>query len=165
MRSLARPVPALALATALLAGGCSLSDSVSTSVTSTSNSITRLGDSTSDSSDSASRSSRSSSRSSGSDGESEDLPTRAEWQRDLRAFGVAFVAREDGVADDFLRGIGRVSRAHGVTHWEAAPAILVAVGEGLREAQVSERRVRARLAGLDAKALGHVLAPYGARAD
>lgn len=133
----------------LALGGCSISDSISNSITSPSESI--------------SDSSKSISDSSGSGGSS-SLAANEGWQRDLRAFGAAFVGG-GGDADDFLRGVGRISEGHGVTHWEAAPAILVTVGEGLRAADVPEDEVRERLAGLDPRALELVLAPYGGGAE
>jgi hypothetical protein len=141
---------------ALALGGCSISGSISNSVESASESVSKSGESISDSS-------RSFSDSSGGGGSSE-LAGREGLRRDLRAYGVAYVEGDAG-PDEFLRGVGRVARGHGVTHWESSPAVLVAVGEGLRDAEVPESLVRDRLAGVEPRARALVLAPLERRAE
>jgi hypothetical protein len=55
------------------------------------------------------------------------------YRRDVRAWTTE-VARTGTPQDEFLRGVGRIAESHGLTHWEAEPATLVAIGEGLRDA-------------------------------
>lgn len=69
------------------------------------------------------------SRSFGSGGGSAGLA----YQRDVRAWATE-VAQSGGTQDELLRGIGRIAESHGLTHWEAEPATLLAIGEGLSDA-------------------------------
>jgi hypothetical protein len=49
---------------------------------------------------------------------------------------------ESGTTDGaFLRQLGHIAAQHGITHWEAQPDTLVAIGAGLREAGVFEDEV------------------------
>ena len=64
------------------------------------------------------------------------------YRRDVRAYAAEF-ARAGGSSADFLRGIGQVAESHGVTHWEASPDTMLAIGEGLRDAGVSRAEVEA----------------------
>jgi hypothetical protein len=99
-------------------------------------SITSPSDWVAGSSESISGSVRSISRSSGSGGGSSTLA----YRRDVRAWA-AESAQSGGTQDEFLRGIGRIAETHGLTHWEADPATLLAIGEGLREAGWSDERM------------------------
>jgi hypothetical protein len=69
------------------------------------------------------------SRSSGTGG----AGAHAGYRRDVRAWA-AEVARTGGSQDELLSGIGRIAESHGVTHWEAVPDTLTALGEGLADA-------------------------------
>lgn len=70
------------------------------------------------------------------------------YRRDLRAYAAAFV-ETGGTQQEFLRGITRVAELHGVTDWEAQPDTLRAIGEGLRDAGVSEDQLRHTLEGVE----------------
>lgn len=72
--------------------------------------------------------------SSGSDGGGGSSDTA--YRRDVRAFAAQF-SQSGGSEAEFLRGIARVAEGHGVSHWEARPDTLLAIGEGLRDAGVS----------------------------
>jgi hypothetical protein len=100
------------------------------------------------------------SRSSGSGGGSSNTA----YRRDVRAFAAGF-AKAGGSSDDFLRGIGRVAESHGVSHWEGRSDTLLAIGEGLRDAGVSESHVEAlgaRATGADPRVAALVLEGYAA---
>ena len=73
--------------------------------------------------------------SSGSDDEGGGSENTA-YRRDVRAFAAQF-SQAGGSRDDFLRGIAQVAEGHGVSHWEASPGTLLAIGAGLRDAGVS----------------------------
>ena len=87
------------------------------------------------------------SNSSGSGGGGADTSNQA-YRRDVRAYAAQFSA--EGSSDDFLRGIAQVAEEHGVSHWQANPDTLLAIGEGLRDAGVSP----AELDALGARAEG-----------
>jgi hypothetical protein len=78
--------------------------------------------------------------SSGSKGEEE--ATKESYQRDLRQYSAVFV-RSGGTQADFLRGVSRIAENHGIAHWEAEPATPFAIGQGMREANVSEAEMQA----------------------
>ncbi|MEW6744063.1 MAG: hypothetical protein AB1486_15025 [Planctomycetota bacterium] len=92
--------------------------------------------------------------------------------RDIKAYAV-LCAQENTNEVEFLRGIGRIARQHGITHWEAEPHLLVAAGEGLRSGGMSEddmERFGARLAARDETTAqwvlqGYTLEGYGGRAQ
>jgi hypothetical protein len=101
------------------------------------------------------------SRSSGSGGGGE---SSSAYRRDLRAYAAEF-ADVGGSSEDFLRGIGRVAESHGVTHWEASPDTLLAIGEGLRDAGVSPDEMQAlgaRSGDADPRVVALVLEGYAA---
>ncbi|MEN8162210.1 MAG: hypothetical protein ABFS41_19220 [Myxococcota bacterium] len=79
------------------------------------------------------------SASSGSSGGGE---SSVAYRRDVRAYAAEF-AGASGSSEDFLRGIGRVAGGHGVTHWEANPDTMRAIGEGLRDAGVRPDEMQA----------------------
>ena len=84
------------------------------------------------------------------------------YRRDVRAFAAEF-AQAGGSSDDFLRGIGRVAESHGVSHWEGRPDTLLAIGEGLSDAGVSQGDVEAlgaRASGADPRVVALVLEGY-----
>jgi hypothetical protein len=121
-------------------------------------SITSPSDWIAGSSESISGSLRSISRSSGSD----TSKSTAAYRRDVRAWAGAF-AEDGGTQDEFLRGIGRIAETHGLTHWEADPATLVAIGEGLRDAGWSAEqmdRLRGELADVQAERVDLVFEGY-----
>jgi hypothetical protein len=62
--------------------------------------------------------------------------SKTAYRRDVRAFAAHFAA-VGGSSDEFLRGIGRVAESHGITHWEGDPDTLLAIGAGLRDADIS----------------------------
>jgi hypothetical protein len=123
-------------------------------------SITSPSDWIAGSSESIGGSVRSISRSSGSPaGEKASLA----YRRDVRAWSAEF-AREGGSQDEFLRGIGRIAESHGLTHWEADPATLLAIGEGLRDAGWSGEQMERLEADLaDVRAGSVDLVPEGYR--
>lgn len=88
------------------------------------------------------------------------------YRRDVRAYAAEF-AQAGGSSDDFLRGIGQVAESHGVTHWEASPDTMLAIGEGLRDAGVTRADVEAlgaQAADADPQVVALVLEGYaGAR--
>lgn len=86
------------------------------------------------------------------------------YRRDVRSFAAHFAAT-GGSSDDFLRGIGAVAETHGVSHWQANPATLAAIGEGLRDAGVSPAEMDAlgaRAEGADPRVVALVREGYTA---
>ena len=122
-------------------------------------SITSPSDWIAGSSESISGSVRSISRSSGSPaGDKASLA----YRRDVRAWAAEF-AQAGGSQDEFLRGLGRIAEGHGLTHWEADPATLLAIGEGLRDAGWSTQqmeRLRSDLADVQARSVELVFEGY-----
>jgi hypothetical protein len=86
------------------------------------------------------------STSSGSGGD-ETTPNKTSYRRDLRQYAAVFV-RGDGTREDFLRGVARIAEDHGVTHWEADPVTPRAIGEGLRDANLSDAEMDAFVASI-----------------
>ena len=60
------------------------------------------------------------------------------YVRDLRQYSALFMQRGAGSTEDFQRGITRIAESHGIAHWQAEPATPYAIGQGLREANLSE---------------------------
>ena len=87
--------------------------------------------------------------SSGSDGGGDSSKTA--YRRDVRAFA-AQASQTGGSQAEFLRGIARVAEGHGLSHWEASPDTLLAIGEGLRDAGVSPAELEALGAGAEGAA-------------
>lgn len=87
------------------------------------------------------------STSSGSGG-SETTPNQSSYRRDLRQYAALFAKSEGGTREDFLRGVARIAEDHGVTHWEAEPLTPRAIGEGLRDAQLTEAEMDAFVASI-----------------
>jgi hypothetical protein len=84
------------------------------------------------------------------------------YRRDVRAWATE-VAQTGTPQDEFLRGIGRIAESHGLTHWEAEPATLVAIGEGLRDAGWSGEQMeqlRAELTGIQVEKVELVFEGY-----
>lgn len=99
----------------------------------------------------------SSTSSSGNDG-----GVAAAYGRDVRNFTAAFVD-SDASRDEFLRNLGRIAEAHGITHWERERETYVAVGAGLRQAGVDRAALRAfqeSLAGADPAVVESLLEGY-----
>ena len=82
------------------------------------------------------------STSSGS-GTEQPTPNKTSYRRDLRQYAALFAKTDGGTREDFLRGVGRIAEDHGVTHWEAEPVTPRAIGEGLRDAKLSEAEMDA----------------------
>jgi len=80
------------------------------------------------------------STSSGSGGDKSSK--KESYQRDLRQYAAAFV-RNGGSEQDFLRGVTRIAENHGIADWEAEPATPLAIGQGMREGNVSEQEMLA----------------------
>jgi len=122
-------------------------------------SVTSPSDWVAGSSDSISGSIRGLSRSSGSGG---GTKSSLAYRRDVRAWAATF-AQTGGTQDEFLHGIGRIAESHGLTHWEADPATLVAIGEGLHDAGWSVGQMdglRADLADVEAERVDAVFEGY-----
>ena len=81
------------------------------------------------------------STSSGSGGEKE-TPNKTSYQRDLRQYAAVFV-KSPGTREEFLRGVARIAEDHGISHWEAESVTPRAIGEGLRDANLSEAEMDA----------------------
>lgn len=64
------------------------------------------------------------------------------YERDLREYTAMFM-RSGGTQADFLRGVSRIAENHGIAHWEAEAGTPFAIGQGMREADVSEAEMRA----------------------
>lgn len=124
-----RFAPALGFFAALALTGCQV---ISASITSPSDWVSGTGRSISGSFEGLSHSS-------GSGG---GTSTNTAYRRDVRAYAAEF-AGAGGSSADFLRGIAGVAESHGVTHWEANPDTLLAIGEGLRDAGVSRADLEA----------------------
>ena len=81
----------------------------------------------------------------------EDEQARSTYRRDVRAYTVAFLQDTEDPDTDaglaFVRGIGRIAEAHGITDWESCPdsrdAIETAIAEqGLDEPKAGWLRDR-----------------------
>ena len=78
-----------------------------------------------------------------SSGLGSDAALMEEYRRDLRQYAALYMqSGGSGISGDFQRGITRIAESHGIVHWEAEPATPYAIGQGLREAQVSEAGIR-----------------------
>lgn len=105
----------LASSLVLIAAGCSISESVSKSVSSPFEW----------SSDSVASSSRSSS------------PNRGEeYRTDVRDYTQAYV-KSGGDFDSFTRGLSEIASKHGVSNWESDDNTFVGIGQGLKKAGVT----------------------------
>jgi hypothetical protein len=84
------------------------------------------------------------------------------YRRDVRTW-TAEVVHSGRSQEEFLRGIGRIAESHGLTHWEAQPATLAAIGEGLRDAGWSAEQIdalREALHGIEPRDVDHVIEGY-----
>ncbi len=136
MTTTTRRALALALAASLPLAGCK---AISASITSPSDSISGSFEAIGGSLKAISTSS-----SGAGDGNALD----ESYRRDLRAYAAAFV-ETGGTQGEFLRGISRIAEGHGVTDWESRPDTLRAIGQGLRDASVSEAQLQQTLQGVD----------------
>ncbi len=92
----------------------------------------------------------------------DDGGVAAAYGRDVRNFTAAFVD-SDASRDEFLRNLGRIAEAHGITHWERERETYVAVGAGLRQAgvdRVALRTFQETLAGADPAVVESLLEGY-----
>ena len=60
-----------------------------------------------------------------------------EYRDDVRVATRAWVETGEG-SDAFLRELGRIAELHGISHWEAEPDSLIAIGAGACEAGASD---------------------------
>jgi hypothetical protein len=72
-----------------------------------------------------------------------DATKKSSYVRDVREYVGVFMKDGTGTTQDFQRGVSRIAESHGITHWEAEPATPYAIGQGLREANVSEAEMNA----------------------
>ena len=79
---------------------------------------------------------------SSSGGTEEPTPNKTSYQRDLRQYAALFV-KGSGTSEEFLRGVARIAEDHGITHWESDAMTPRAIGEGLRDAKLSEAEMDA----------------------
>lgn len=127
--------------------GCSLFGSSSNSVNSISTSFQSMSTSLQSSSESSSG---------GDDG------LASAYGRDVRNYTAAFLSSEAD-HEEFLRNLGRIAEAHGITHWERERGTYVAVGAGLRQAGLTRVELRAfeeSLAGADPAIVESMLEGY-----
>lgn len=75
-------------------------------------------------------------------GSTEPTPNKTSYRRDLRQYAAVFV-KSPGTREEFLRGVTRIAEDHGITHWEAEVVTPRAIGEGLRDANLSETEMDA----------------------
>jgi hypothetical protein len=62
-----------------------------------------------------------------------------EYKRDLRQYAALYMQNGgDGTPRDFQRGVTRIAESHGIAHWEGEPSTPYAIGQGFRDARVSE---------------------------
>jgi hypothetical protein len=122
---------AAALIAVMPLSGCKV---ISAIVTSPSDSITGTGHAIGGSFESISISS-------GTGGQ--DTTKQSSYIRDLRQYVAIFLNDGQGTSADFQRGVSRIAESHGITNWEAEAATPYAIGQGMREANVSETEMRA----------------------
>ena len=128
---------ALTVACVLLLGGCSISDSVSSSF------------------ESSSASFASSSGSSSRDRES--------YRNDVRDYTSAYV-KSGGQFDQFTRGLDSIAKKHGVSDWEADQDTYVGIGAGLKAGGQTPEQFevwKSNLAGGDATKAASMQKGYG----
>ena len=98
-------------------------------------------------------------------------PSTSTWLQELDAYvrdvrvatHQAVETNQDG--DALISDIGRVAELHGVTHWEAHPATLHAIGQGLSSAGMTEPQLQDFLSELgqtDPERVDQVVAGYQA---
>lgn len=100
--------------------GCSISHSISSS---------------SDSSRSISRSSKSSS------GEEVSEETRKAYVSDVATYTEA-VGESSITADDFMRGLSKIAKKHGISDWEGYKYTYIGIGKGLKAAGIEKDRIK-----------------------
>ncbi len=88
-----------------------------------------------------------------------------EYRRDVRQYAALYMeSGGDGTPQDFQRGITRIAESHGIAHWEGEPTTPYAIGQGFRDARVSETAMREFCAALGAETPAARLALEGWRA-
>ncbi len=100
--------------------GCSISHSISSS---------------SDSSRSISRSSTSSS------GEEVSEETRKAYVNDVATYTEA-IGQSSITADDFMRGLSKIAKKHGISDWEGYKYTYIGIGKGLKAAGIEKDRIK-----------------------
>ena len=99
----------------LVLSGCSISYSLGKS----SDSVTSISDSSSPSDD----------------------DEKTAYSQDVRELTVAYI--ESGQQpDEYMREIGHIARAHGITDWERLHTTYVAIGEGLKRAGIHQAQLQ-----------------------
>ena len=93
------------------------------------------------SSKSSSKSSASSSKSSASiissdSSESSSMTDEEYYQKDIMDYTSSYLSREQFDRDTFNRGISEIATENGVTSWEQDDATFIAIGRGLKEADL-----------------------------
>ena len=87
-----------------------------------------------------------------------------QYRDDVRVATRSWLESGDG-SDAFLRELGRIAELHGISHWEAEPGSLIAIGAGACEAGVSAPELEQIVAGLGQRhAEARALANQGCRA-
>jgi hypothetical protein len=73
-----------------------------------------------------------------------DAQLEREYRDDVRVATRQLI--ESGAAHDaFVREVGRIAERHGISHWEAEPGTLLAIGAGVCQAGHSEAELGALL--------------------
>jgi hypothetical protein len=140
----------LALAAILLAAttACqSISDSVTSPSRWLADSSTAIGDSSDASADSSNAFSKSISGSSSPDDDETAPDAESRYREDVRVAARGWGAA-NSATDAFARELSGIAASHGVVDWQARTSTYVAVEAGLREAQIPEPEVSARLSAL-----------------
>ena len=111
-----RVLPLVLIASLLVWSGCSISDSISSPF-------------------------KSSSDSSGSSSES-SATNESKFLHDVEDYTASY-ARGKGDFDTFMQGVSGLAAKRGITNWEADQNTFVAIGKGLRKAQVDQGTLEA----------------------
>jgi len=159
MGSIATPLAGIALLA--LGLGCG---SISDSVTSPSRWAADSSQAAADSSGASADSSQNSSASSGSSSGDDDAPAESAYRDDVRV-ATRSLAAAGAPEDQLSRELSRVAQQHGISHWEGHAGTWIAMGTGLREADLSQADVEVvlvRLGGVDTRERELVLEGYGA---
>ena len=140
-------VPCALLLAGSLSSGCMLSVSVSKLATTASQSVSKSLRSASDSVTSDAR-----------------ARLEREYRDDVRVATRHWLETGES-AEAFLRELGRIAELHGISHWEAEPGSLIAIGAGACEAGTREAELGRIVAGLGhQRAESRALAAEGCRA-
>ena len=134
----------------LAVGACR---SISDSVTSPSRWVAQSSEASADSSGASADSSNAASRSVSGSSSPQDERAQTSYREDVRVASRTFAAT-GADSEAFVRQIGEIAERHGVTDWEADRATWLALGEGFRQAGLSQEQVDGLLL-----QLGHLQSP------